>query len=83
MRSTANPGGVGHGWVKQYFVTAGTPGETIWLSDKVNMPDGSTKNYWSSKVFITASVFDNNALMNNDPDYVKRLAQLPEAERDM
>lgn len=82
MRSTANPGGVGHGWVKQYFVTAGTPGETIWLSDKVIMPDGTTKNYWSSKVFITASVFDNNALMNNDPDYVKRLAQLPEAERN-
>lgn len=43
MRSTANPGGVGHGWVKQYFVTAGTPGETIWLSDKVIMPDGTTK----------------------------------------
>lgn len=82
MRSTANPGGVGHGWVKIYFVTAGKPYETVWNCDKVIMPDGSLKNYYSSKTFIPATVFDNAALMENDPDYVKRLAQMNEADRN-
>lgn len=82
MRSTANPGGVGHGWVKQYFVTAGKPYKTIWNNDKVVMPDGTLKDFWSSKVFIPATVFDNADLMKNDPDYVKRLAQMNEADRN-
>ena len=82
VRATANPGGIGHGWVKQYFVTAGKPYETIWKKDAVKMPDGTIKYYFSSKAFIPASVFDNDELLKNDPDYVKRLAQMNEADRN-
>ena len=82
MRATGNPGGIGHGWVKQRFVRAGVPGHTIWEKHKVNAPDGSTREFWSSRVFIPSSVFDNRILLANDPEYLKRLASLSEAERN-
>ena len=28
-RATGNPGGIGHGWVKQYFIKAGAPGKPV------------------------------------------------------
>lgn len=81
MRATGNPGGVGHGWVKQYFVTAGEPGKTVWEKNEVVMPDGTIKTFWSSKIFVPSKVFDNAELLNNDPEYLKRLASLPLADR--
>lgn len=82
MRATGNPGGVGHGWVKQYFVTAGEPNKTVWSKAEVKMPDGKLKTFWTSKVFIPSSVFDNKHLLKNDPEYLKRLATMSEAERN-
>ena len=81
IRSTANPGGVGHGWVKERFITAGNPMETIWEKVVVNYPDGKTETKWTSRVFVPSSVFDNKILLANDPDYLARLASMPEAER--
>lgn len=82
MRATGNPGGVGHGWVKQEFVTAGKPGETVWRKQVVKTPSGDTETFWISKIFVPSSVFDNKILLDNDRDYLKRLADLPEAERN-
>ena len=82
IRSTANPGGVGHGWVKERFITAGKPMETIWEKVKVNYPDGRIEEKWSSRVFVPSSVFDNKILLENDPDYLARLASMPEAEKN-
>ncbi len=82
VRATANPGGVGHGWVKERFVTAARPLETHWHKAEIQMPDGGRREVWRSRVFVPASVFDNPALLRNDPDYVARLAVLPEAERN-
>lgn len=82
MRSTANPGGIGHGWVKSRFVTAGTPGQTIWEKYKVKQPDGKIIKFWQSRIFVPSSVFDNQILLKNDPEYLMRLAALPEAERN-
>lgn len=81
IRSTANPGGVGHGWVKERFITAGNPMETIWEKVVVNHPDGKTETKWTSRVFVPSSVFDNKILLDNDPGYLARLASMPEAER--
>lgn len=81
MRATANPGGVGHGWVKARFVTAAVPGTTIWTNDQVTMPDGKKMDVEYSRVFIPATVFDNKKLLENDPGYIASLAMLPEAER--
>lgn len=82
IRATGNPGGVGHGWVKQEFVTAGKPGDTVWEKKIVKTPDGDVEKFWKSKIFVPSRVFDNKILLNNDRDYLKRLADLPEADRN-
>lgn len=81
IRASANPGGVGHGWVKERFVTAGKPMTTIWEDVTWRDPSGREHRARQSRIFVPSSVFDNPALLNNDPDYVRRLASMPEAER--
>lgn len=81
IRSTANPGGVGHGWVKDRFITAGasmTPiPETVSWTD----PEGNSHEKVQHRIFVPSTVWDNQALMDNDPQYVARLAAMPEAEK--
>jgi hypothetical protein len=67
FRGTCNPGGIGHHWVKKKYVTGTKYGEYSY-------EDTATGN----KVeFIPATVYDNDILMKNDPQYVKRLENLP------
>lgn len=82
IRATANPGGIGHGWVKDRFITAGNPMSTIWETVQVVRPDGQTETKYRSRIFIPSSVFDNKILLENDPDYLIRLASMPEAEKN-
>lgn len=81
MRAQANPGGIGHGWVKERFITPAPPLTTIWESVKVRFPDGHEEERKKSRIFVPSTVFDNKILLENDPDYLTRLASLPEAER--
>lgn len=81
IRATANPGGIGHGWVKERFITAEEPMKTIWEVVDVNFPDGRTEKRYRSRIFVPSSVFDNKILLQNDPDYLVRLASMPEAQR--
>lgn len=81
-RATANPGGVGHGWVKERFVTAGPPLKTLWEKVRIVGPDGKPRSRYTSRIFVPSTVFDNQALVTNDPDYIFRLGSLPEAERN-
>ena len=81
MRATTNPGGVGHGWVKERFITPAPPGTPILEEYKVRMPGGTARTYRRARVFIPSSIFDNPALLANDPDYLASLAALPEAEK--
>ena len=69
IRATANPGNVGHLWVKRRFIDDIVP-QKVYKDDL-----GLTKMY------IPAKVYDNPALIDNDPLYVKRLEALPEKER--
>ncbi len=59
---TGNPGGIGHGWIRKLFIV------------KDYEPNENPGEY----AFIPAKVYDNAALMDNDPDYIKRLQSLPE-----
>ena len=68
MKSSTNPGGIGHSWVKARFIDIGEPG-------KIH----ETKS--GKRLFIPATVFENRALMKNDPAYVKRLCNLSEKDR--
>ena len=82
IRATTNPGGIGHGWVKQRFIDAAEPGTTVEEQVEVKLPDGSTKTMVRDRVFIPATIFDNQALLEENPDYLASLALLPEKERN-
>ena len=81
IRATANPGGIGHGWVKDRFITAAPAMRTVWEDVVIELPNGDKEKRHRSRIFVPSSVFDNQALLSNDPNYLTRLASLPEAER--
>ena len=81
IRATANPGGIGHAWVKERFITSSPPMTTIYENVNISFPDGHIETQKKSRIFVPSTVFDNEILMKNDPQYVARLASMPEAER--
>lgn len=69
VKSSTNPGGVGHSWVKARFVDPSPPGEHFSGTDGL------------SRIFIPSLIDDNSFLTSCDPNYKKRLLALPERER--
>lgn len=63
---------IGHHWVKSRYVTGTEYGK---IKDKVDQLTGNTI------AFIPATVYDNTTLMDNDPNYVRRLENLPYEQR--
>lgn len=61
MKLTTNPGNVGHTAIKGRYVTPAPPGQIFKGGDDTR------------RLFIPARVYDNLALMDTDPKYVKRL----------
>ncbi len=82
IRATTNPGGVGHGWVKDRFITAAPPLTPIRGVYTIIDPDGKVIKIKRNRVFVPSTVFDNQILLNNDPFYLANLAMLPEAEKN-
>lgn len=81
MRATANPGGVGHGWVKERFIVPAPPMTPIKEDVQYTTPEGDIVTATQTRIFVPAAVFDNKILMQNDPQYAARLASLPEADK--
>lgn len=81
IRSTTNPGGVGHGWVKDKFISCAPPMTRIVTRRTISGADGKPIVTERDRMFIPARVYDNQALLMNDPDYIANLAMLPEKER--
>ena len=67
-KSSTNPGGVGHTWVKSRFIDIGEPN----VVHKV----GKT-----TRVFIPSKIQDNKFLLDADPDYINRLENLSERDQ--
>jgi hypothetical protein len=61
-----NPGGKGHNWVKER-----------WVSKSCDEENYEPRDY----DFIPAGVLDNPYLMEANPDYIENLKMLPEKER--
>lgn len=80
-RATGNPGGIGHGWVKQYFVTAAPAGTPITQEIRVPNEKGELITYNRSRIFIPSKVWDNQKLLDADPNYVANLGMMDEADR--
>lgn len=68
VKSSTNPGGVGHTWVKERFIDIGA-------SDEVHEFNTGTR------IFIPSKVQDNKFLMEKDKDYIKRLENLDEKNK--
>jgi len=81
IRSTTNPGGVGHGWVKERFITAAPPLTPIISKMQVASPDGKMTEVTRDRIFVPSTVFDNKRLLENDPGYIANLSMLPHKER--
>ena len=69
IKSSTNPGGIGHSWVKRRFVDAAAEGEPFVGEDGM------------SRIYLPSRVDDNLFLMRADPTYRERLSALPERER--
>lgn len=65
MYYTANPGGVGHTWFKRLFI------------DKSYRNAEKPEHY----TFIPSTVYENEFLMTNNPEYVENLENLPEMRK--
>ena len=69
VKSSTNPGGVGHTWVKERFVDPSPPCTTFVGDDGMD------------RVFIPSLLCDNTFLCTGDPNYRMRLEALPEREK--
>lgn len=72
VKSSTNPGGIGHQWVKARFIDNRIP-NTVYEEGK--------KKGKNTRMFIPSKVKDNKYLLESDPDYIDRLEMLPENER--
>ncbi len=68
MKSSTNPGGVGHTWVKERFIDIGEP-------DRVH------KTQCGTRLFIPSKVTDNKYLLEKDPKYIQRLHEMSDRDR--
>lgn len=81
VRAATNPGGIGHGWVKERFISPGPAMTPIKSEMTVQAPDGKNVTLSRSRIFVPSTVFDNKALLDYDPNYLASLSLLPEAEK--
>lgn len=69
IKTTGNPGGVGHNWVREKFIDDKEPNKIYYDEHDRTLQ------------FIPAKVYDNKQLMDADPRYLLNLKQLPEMQR--
>jgi hypothetical protein len=86
VKSTTNPGGIGHSWVKKRFIDVGPPEQvhSIPITDdsgnQIHHPI-TGEPVINKVMFIPATIHDNQALIKNDPGYLIRLMSLSDQER--
>lgn len=66
IKCSTNPGGIGHSFFKERFIDNGTE---------------EYEDNFGKRLFIPAKLKDNKFLMEQDPEYVKRLESLPDKEK--
>ncbi len=69
IKSSTNPGGIGHSWVKKRFIDQGIRNLPFMAEDGMQ------------RIFIPSLLSDNDFLKTGDPEYEKRLLALPEKEK--
>lgn len=69
IKSSTNPGGIGHYWVKKRFIDSAPPNSEFSIGEDTG-------------IFIPSLVQENTFLMEKDPGYIKRLEGLSKTDRD-
>jgi hypothetical protein len=62
MRATGNPGGIGHGWVKDRYINAANP-----------MTPFKDPDTGFTRMFVPSKTSDNQILLQADPEYRNRI----------
>lgn len=81
IRAATNPGGIGHGWVKERFISPAPPMTPIVEKYSEVTPEGKHIELKRDRIFVPSTIFDNAELLKNDPNYLASLSMLPEAEK--
>jgi hypothetical protein len=63
IRCTANPGGEGHGWIKEYFIEPCAEGNKLLIDTETNR----------NRMFIPSFITDNRLLLEKDPHYIDNI----------
>lgn len=92
IRATANPGGAGHAWLKEYFHIDTNPKGYVIFEPELEHKEmieqilqdqglGSIEDIPAMRrMFIPSKVKDNKILLENDPSYIARLFNLGSEE---
>lgn len=78
VRSTCNPWGAGHHWVKEYFIDATLPGIPITQTFRHPL---THKEITRTRTHIYGSVLENKRLMENDPSYLATLLTIKDENK--
>jgi hypothetical protein len=82
MRYASNPGGPAHQFLKDRFRIGQFPEGRVTFNDDIETElNGKKVAQRITRVFIPAKLADNPSLIENDPNYIAMLMQLPEIER--
>ncbi len=74
MKSSTNPGGIGHTWVKERFIDPAPPNQVFESYNEEG-------KYTGCRVFLPAKLEDNAFLLENDPNYMRRMLNLSKRDR--
>jgi hypothetical protein len=77
IRATANPGNIGHWWIKRRFIDGKKP--NVRYEADFGVFDG--KRLYRSSAYVPATIYDNPVLLKANPQYLAELRALPEQER--
>lgn len=85
VKITANPVGIGRGWLSKRFWILGKdakPANKVYpVTDEITRPDGTKEKMTYYRAFVPSRVWDNPHIVNNDPQYILRLQQMSTEKR--
>ena len=82
FRSTTNPYGPGHGWVKQRFALTTLPDGKLLHPVQEGEVDEETGTTMPPRVAIRGMLSENHILMHADPEYASRIAEAARNEAE-
>ena len=77
-----NPLGIAAAYLKEKFITDKDPYKIYHVLEEFVLPDGKIIEIDRTYCYIPCNIYDNTYLINNNPEYLGQLQDLPEDERE-